>query len=215
MLLALAIGLSGCGNARNEAFDNEEGGHSAGWLPAGHKNAVKAEGTGECTECHGSNLGGGIGPSCTKCHIGSATKVHPADWYDGSGNLIVVGKHSAYVGTNTNAACANANCHGATFQGVTGSGPACTKCHLTSESNKHATGYASHSNGFLKDGGIYKTYLPSRCANVYCHGANFAGVTGSGVSCYNCHHNEGKKTNGCLGCHDETKGKTTGGTWGY
>jgi hypothetical protein len=217
VLFALLFTFSGCGEVNNETFDPDDG-HPAGWLPSGHKAAVAAEdeGVAECAECHGADLGGGNAKvSCTKCHLGGTTRVHPADWYDGSGKLIVAGKHSAYVGTNGNTSCSNANCHGATFQGVTGSGPACTKCHLASETNKHASGYSSHSNGFLKDGGIYKTYPPSRCANINCHGADFAGVTGSGTSCFDCHHQAGKKTNGCLGCHDETKGKTTGGTWGY
>jgi hypothetical protein len=282
ILFAMLFTFSGCGEVNDETFDPDDG-HPSGWLPSGHKAAVAAEDEGveECAECHGADLSGGnakvsctkchlggaakthpadwydgsgklvvagkhsayvetngtancatqychgssltgsAGPSCTSCHLGgAATRTHPADWYDGSGKLIVIDKHNVYVGTNGNTSCANANCHGAAFQGVTGSGPACTSCHLESESQKHVTGdlhkSAKHKDGFA-DGGIYKTYPPSKCSNLSCHGANFEGVTGSGSNCFDCHDGlhvsgpkSGKKTNGCLGCHSEA-----GGAWGF
>ena len=40
----------------------------------------------ETANCHGSSLTGvtGSGPSCTSCHIGSPTSVHPASWGTGT-----------------------------------------------------------------------------------------------------------------------------------
>jgi len=81
--------------------------------------------------CHGTNLTGvaNSGPSCSSCHLGGATSVHPASF--GTTSRSVDLNHGSYVTTNGAAACANAACHGTNLTGVPGSGPACVTatCH--------------------------------------------------------------------------------------
>jgi hypothetical protein len=96
---------------------------SSDWLPGEHMTAAKADIT-VCTECHGEDLAGGISRiSCTSCHLGSPTSVHPTDW------VPLFRTHGPYVAANGTAACANQYCHGTTLAGVPGSGPSCTTCH--------------------------------------------------------------------------------------
>jgi predicted CxxxxCH...CXXCH cytochrome family protein len=128
--LLLIIGLAflgGCGSStpNSQAVVNGEGQHAADWLPAGHMIAAR-EDQAVCTECHGSDYLGGIARvSCTSCHLGGVDSLHPTDWGPNTTTL-----HGAYVDSNGATGCANASCHGTTLGGVTGSGPACTSCHV-------------------------------------------------------------------------------------
>ena len=101
------------------------------------------KGTASCAvaSCHGTALTGvaNSGPSCTKCHLGGPTLVHPANWIvqlTKPGNPphaqvpTVLPDHGPYVIANGTAACLNTVCHGAQGQGVFLSGPACTMCHF-------------------------------------------------------------------------------------
>ncbi len=117
--------LSGCSNQNPESnFNPDTGKHTpSDWLPAGHMNAARAA-IASCSQCHGPDLAGGISRvSCTACHLGGPTSIHPA-W------VPLLGKHGPYAETNGTAACANQYCHGLSLEGVSGSGPSCTKCHV-------------------------------------------------------------------------------------
>ena len=99
---------------------------------ARHKAFVGQNGTGFCASanCHGTDLTGGGGPSCSSCHLGGPQSVHPAGWNTPaditSGNPL----HGQFVlSTGTTATCRNAVCHGPELQGVLLSGYACSSCH--------------------------------------------------------------------------------------
>ncbi|HUK99221.1 MAG TPA: CxxxxCH/CxxCH domain-containing protein [Nitrospirota bacterium] len=142
ILLVLLILVGGC-SSQNENYPFAGGSHPPGWLPAGHMIAAKTN-IASCSECHGSDFLGGISRvSCTSCHIGSATSVHPSSW--GTGTQLIL-NHAPYVAANNSTSCQNAYCHGSDLSGVTGSGPGCKTCHL---------------NGAFP-------FLPANCSS--CHG---------------------------------------------
>jgi predicted CxxxxCH...CXXCH cytochrome family protein len=174
----LFISLGGCGSERNDqaAFDPNTG-HANDWLPGGHMAAARSD-PGSCSTCHGADVEGGISRvSCTSCHLGGATAVHPAGW------VPVYSMHGPYVKTNSTSACANQYCHGLSLTGVANSGPSCTSCHLSPTS-----GHPSEWNPVYRDHGPYvKTNGTSACANQYCHGTSLIGVADSGPSCSLCH----------------------------
>jgi len=106
--------------------------HPAEWsgmTGTAHAPYATANGTAACANefCHGTTLGGvpDSGPSCSSCHLGGPTAIHPAAW-----GTAILTQHGPYVVANSTAACANAVCHGLTLNGVAGSGPSCkTACH--------------------------------------------------------------------------------------
>jgi len=93
-----------------------------------HGAYVDTNGTAACANaaCHGTNLAGvaNSGPACSSCHLNGSYSVHPLNWTN------VTIDHAAYVNSNGATGCANAACHGTTLGGVTGSGPACSSCHV-------------------------------------------------------------------------------------
>ncbi len=131
MLLAGLVLITGCGSPNSQApFDADAQQHPAGWLPAGHMTAARADDA-SCQECHGADFSGGISMvSCTSCPLGGALSVHPATW----AGTAVLTSHGPYVVASGPLACANIFCHGADLQGVAGSGPSCSSgtavgCH--------------------------------------------------------------------------------------
>ncbi len=183
--LILLLGLlipCGCTSQKNQSSTFADGSHPAGWLPAGHMTAATTNLT-TCTQCHGSDLSGGISQvSCTSCHIGTATSVHPVSW--GTGSQIAL-NHAPYVTANSDTSCHNTYCHGSTLSGVANSGPSCTSCHLGGVTSVHP---ADWSGSILTLHGVYAAAnTTSACANMVCHGTNLGGVTGSGPSCTSCH----------------------------
>jgi len=95
-----------------------------------HSAYVKANGNESCANmyCHGTTLEGvdKSGPSCSSCHLGGPTSVHPLDWAGGA----LVTKHGEYVSTvRSYASCATIYCHGVNLEGVIGSGHSCSRCH--------------------------------------------------------------------------------------
>lgn len=158
--------------------------HPVDWNPVYlmHGPYANTRGTQPCSSryCHGSDLGGVAqsGPSCTSCHLGGATSVHPSSWET------VALSHAAYTGSNGTASCANQVCHGAALNGVTQSGPSCSSCHLGGNTGVHPAIW----NPVSLDHGLYaKTNTTKSCANQYCHGAKLTGVAQSGPSCSSCH----------------------------
>jgi len=132
--------LSGVANSGPSCTSCHLGGaismHPTSWgtgttgIDQNHSAYASSNGTNACANasCHGSTLTGvdGSGPSCSSCHLGGSTLVHPADW-----NVDIDIKHGGYVLTNGSRSCANSACHGTDLGGVVGSGPACVQaaCH--------------------------------------------------------------------------------------
>ncbi len=164
-------------------------GHPADWVPiySTHGPYVNTSptGTSACANqaCHGTTLTGvpNSGPSCTLCHLGSPTSVHPVDW------VPIYSTHGPYVNTSPTgtSACANQYCHGPSLTGVPDSGPSCTSCHMGGVTNIHPAGWLGDA---CSNHGTYAlTNGTAGCANVYCHGTNLGGVPQSGPSCTKCH----------------------------
>jgi predicted CxxxxCH...CXXCH cytochrome family protein len=186
LLLAGLPFLTGCGSSTpnpKSPLNTTGNVHAADWLPAGHKAAAEQDQS-SCTECHGGDLLGGISRvSCTRCHIGGNSSVHPSDWVVGA--VQDWSKHPAYVAGSGNSACSNAACHGAELAGVAESGPSCTSCHLGGVASAHPQDWGQlagtlHPDYVLSNGG-------GNCANAACHGSVLGGVTYSGPACTNCH----------------------------
>jgi len=185
LLAALAV-LAGCGDSNPQTtFSSDSGKHSVhGWGTGSHAAAARTD-SAACTECHGSDLGGGISKvSCTSCHLGDEKNVHPLDW----GNLGYL-KHAQYVTQNGIASCRNAACHGESLSGVASSGPSCTLCHLGGVVQVHPYPISEWSTPGNPN--FHGTYLASHvtasCATAVCHGIDLNGVPGSGLSCQQCH----------------------------
>src|SRR5512143_1842311 len=179
--LVLTAFFIGCSDPNAQSpIDPESGSHAANWLPAAHMAAATSN-PDSCSTCHGTDFKGGIsGVSCTSCHLGSPTSVHPADW------VPVYSMHGPYVKTNSTSACANQYCHGLSLTGVPDSGPSCASCHLGGLTSGHPADWIP----------IYSTHGPyvntsptgtSACANQACHGPSLTGVPDSGPSCTSCH----------------------------
>jgi predicted CxxxxCH...CXXCH cytochrome family protein len=190
--------LAGCGSEKNEKtpeFDGDQ--HTAGWLPAGHRDAARADET-VCTECHGADFSGGISKvSCSQCHLGGVNSVHPLVW---SGQTVTA--HGGYVAGNGNTQCANAFCHGTTLSGVAQSGPSCTSCHLGGVGSVHPASWGTGSQVVPNHAPYASTNGATACSNVSCHGTNLAG--GAGPACSLCHLNGSPLTfTGCTSCHSK------------
>ena len=113
------------------------------------------------------------------------------------------GKHSAAWLPATHMTAANVNlntcaaCHGADFAGGI-SRIACGLCHMGGPTSMHPAEWLhdacfNHGTYALNSGTI-------ACANVYCHGPNLEGVSGSGPSCISCHNPVPTSAN-CGSCH--------------
>ena len=177
--LIMTLVLLGCSSPNDQShFNSDIGKHVDNWLPAGHMTAANTDLT-TCADCHGADYSGGVsGVSCTSCHLGSPTSVHPANWTP------VYSTHGSYVSSNGTSPCSNQYCHGTSLTGVPDSGPSCTACHLGSPTSVHPAGW----NPIVSTHGPYvKANTTSPCANQYCHGVTLTGVTNSGPSCTSCH----------------------------
>lgn len=174
-LLLLTITVVGCGTSNNQTtFDADKQAHPVGWLVT-HEAAVPTEASSaNCTECHGSELNGGISNiSCTMCHMDGPFAAHPTEWADP-----IALNHSYDAIVSGGKPCANINCHGADLMGGR-SGPSCTSCHIGGTMAYHPPQWAH---------GDYATVNGDQsCRNMYCHGPNLEGVTNSGWACSQCH----------------------------
>jgi hypothetical protein len=182
LILTALLFLAGCGSSVTSpaSMDPAREGHPAGWLPAGHMVAARADSS-VCTSCHGIDYSGGIAQvSCTQCHIGNALNIHPLAWGDQ-----ILSQHGGYVKANGNIRCSNIYCHGADLTGVAGSGPSCTSCHIGGVGSFHPADWGDKI--LSKHGGYVKINGNTGCANAACHGPELTGVAGSGPSCTSCH----------------------------
>ena len=153
--------------------------HPAGWLPDGHVAAAEAS-IETCETCHGTDLTGSTTHvSCTQCHLGNPESVHPILW----GNFAYA-LHAGYVRANGTSTCANVTCHGLNLEGVPGSGPSCTQCHMGGVFSVHPVEWNTNIE-------LHKDYVASNgsssCRVSVCHGADLKGVFLSGPSCDTCH----------------------------
>jgi hypothetical protein len=188
VLLSMAVLiLSGCGDRNSQSnFDAQSGTHPAGWLPTGHMVAAQLNIL-SCTDCHGDDFTGGISKvACTQCHLGNQQEIHPLQW-----GQFAYALHGSFAKLNGTTSCANALCHGTNLDGVGGTGPSCTSCHLGGPTSAHPADWntaADFSSGQLP---LHAQFVgangTSACRNVVCHGANLQGVFLSGPSCNECH----------------------------
>jgi hypothetical protein len=186
LLLLCIFLLAGCGDGNSETetpLVNQPQTtiqtHPAGWLPDGHATEAKAN-IETCTGCHGADLTGATTHvSCTQCHLGNPETIHPTMW----GNFAYA-LHSGYVKQNGTSSCANVTCHGENLDGVQGSGPSCTQCHMGGIFSKHPVEWNTNIE-------LHKDYVASNgsfsCRVSVCHGADLQGVFLSGPSCGTCH----------------------------
>ena len=186
LLLLCVFLLAGCGggSSQNETPLAQQPQvavqtHPVGWLPDGHVAPAKAS-VETCTTCHGTDLTGGTTHvSCTQCHLGNPQSVHPTQW----GNFAYA-LHPTYVSQNGTSSCANVTCHGLNLEGVPGSGPSCTQCHMGGVFSKHLVAWDTNIE-------LHKDYVASNgsssCRVSVCHGADLKGVFLSGLSCGTCH----------------------------
>lgn len=186
MLLSMfVLALSGCGDTNTQVtFGSDSGQHPSTWMPIGHVTAAKSN-VEACTECHGSDFMGGISKvACTQCHLGDEETIHPLDW-----GQFAYSKHKPYVAANGTDRCANAFCHGTKLDGVGGTGPSCSSCHLGGIASVHPPEW----NTKIDPSNIrfHASYVgqngTTACSNVVCHGSNLTGVQDSGPSCSSCH----------------------------
>lgn len=179
--------------------------HPADWsgdIEVKHKAYVAANTSSSCANsaCHGTNLGGAIGsgPSCSSCHLGGATSVHPSSWTDP-----IALSHSSFVQASGNGSCANSSCHGITLTGATG--PSCSSCHMGGAAAVHPASFGTTTRTIDLNHGTYVTTNGATgCQNNYCHGSSLSGVAGSGPACVtaSCHQNGSPLTfTACTSCH--------------
>lgn len=113
------------------------------------------------------------------------------------------GKHSTNWLPAAHMTAANANlttcadCHGSDFTGGI-SQISCGLCHMGGATSMHPAGWLR--DACFNHGGYVLNNGTAGCANVYCHGASLAGVSGSGQSCTKCHNPVPTSAN-CGGCH--------------
>ena len=184
LAFSIMVLAAGCGDPKSSVFDPDRGKHKTAWMPGGHAaaassgtstngNAIPA--TAACVECHGTDLTGGIsGVSCTACHIGGPTAIHPATWVP----IVLTHGPSVSNGTTTSAQCANQYCHGATLAGVDSSGPSCSHCHTWPFTPGSVVCGSCHD---IPPAGTRYPNMAGR------HGVHTAITGTSGTSCSPCH----------------------------
>jgi predicted CxxxxCH...CXXCH cytochrome family protein len=158
--------------------------HPETWDPVSrdHMPYAQANGTTSCANqyCHGTSLNGvaNSGPSCSSCHLGGTSLIHPVDWTQVSIN------HAPYASLLGTTSCANAACHGSELNGVDGSGPSCSSCHMGGPTRAHPE---SWTNQYTSHGPFVAASDATACSNQACHGTDLAGVQNSGPACSVCH----------------------------
>jgi mono/diheme cytochrome c family protein len=149
-----------------------------------------------CTACHGTDLTGDLGPSCTTCHEQVWTETSPPS--SGGGTSNVPSNHIENVsgflhapGKETPFSSWCTACHGTDLNGDLG--PSCNTCHgqVWTETSPPSSGgrtsnapsnHTDNVNGFLHASGKDTPYSNWCTA---CHGADLTGDLGP--SCTTCH----------------------------
>ncbi len=213
--------IGGCGNSTPNSkalFNSDSGTHPSAWIPDGHAAAAAPDGN-ACTECHGSDLSGGIsGVSCISCHVNGSP-------------FILTGCTSCHETPPSGTVAPNrAGAHTAhnVLPNVTN---ICDTCHQGAGS-----GTMKHDNGtvdvaFLSiynaKSGTAVHNADGTCSKVSCHGGQTTPVWLSGTKidvntqCELCHafgtfeynsyvsgqHDDHVDIEGipCISCHDSAK----------
>ncbi|UFS71400.1 CxxxxCH/CxxCH domain-containing protein [Geomonas sp. RF6] len=217
VLCATAL-LFACSSGNNSSsapvVTDYNGNHPADWVTShysAYKTSIAGGATSSCTECHGSDLKGGISKvSCftaqlangMQCH---ATRLgHPENW----ANPTMHGKAGAMgaPGLSTGFAYC-ATCHGSDLKGGAGKAVSCYSCHTSAPHPAkpwigggltHATTspanaalcFQCHAGGSNYGAVLASTPLPSSPAaptpdcfnNTMCHGGNVAPPHVKGVA---------------------------------
>lgn len=170
--------FAACGTPNDQiTFDENSQSHAPNWV-ADHDSA--GANSASCTQCHGEDLSGGISKvSCSACHMGGPTSVHPLYWAKP-----IALNHSGYVELSGTAGCDNRYCHGSDLLGGT-TGPSCTKCHIGGPLSAHPIDWAGQIS--TKHGNYVEQNTAASCRNIYCHGANLEGIAGISPACNVCH----------------------------
>lgn len=188
-----SIITTGCSDSnKNALFYADSGKHPENWYTE-HRAAYKND-PNVCHECHGTDLLGGTSSiSCysgsfdgQSCHAGGPSG-HPADWLPAG--------HKAAAVTDI-IVCQQ--CHGSDYAGGT-TGVSCTSCHLGGTSSVHPTSWSGNAGANHRDHVLLQGNATA-CSNLYCHGVNYGGVTGSGLSCTGCHS---ETYYNCTSCHGQ------------
>jgi predicted CxxxxCH...CXXCH cytochrome family protein len=181
LLLMGALLIVSCGTSNSKSpFDADSGAHPAGWLPKGHADAAKADGSSTCMECHGSDLSGGIsGVSCLSCHVNGSP-------------FTLTGCTSCHA---TNRPGAHNTITGHFAPSVT-LPDGCNTCH-----NGAGSGTLKHDNGtvdisllslYSSNNGTIVHNSDDTCSNVSCHGGQktpnwLTGSINVPTQCTSCH----------------------------
>jgi predicted CxxxxCH...CXXCH cytochrome family protein len=189
LLLMGALLIVSCGTSNSKSpFDADSGAHPAGWLPKGHADAAKADGSSTCMECHGSDLSGGIsGVSCLSCHVNGSpftltdcTSCH-GNPPDGTVAPNRAGAHNTITGH---------------FAAHVIFPDGCNTCH-----NGAGSGTLKHDNGvvdiallslYSSNNGTAVHNSDGTCSNVSCHGGQttpnwLTGKINLSTQCTSCH----------------------------
>lgn len=118
-------------------------------------------------------------------YFNSDTGKHISNWLPAT--------HMTAANTNLSTC---ADCHGADFAGGI-SNIACNLCHMGGATSIHPAGWLR--DACFNHGAYALSNGTTACANIYCHGPNLSGVTGSGPSCTKCHAMPHSAT--CGSCH--------------
>ncbi|MFH1264440.1 MAG: PKD domain-containing protein, partial [Planctomycetota bacterium] len=136
-----------------------------------------------CTDCHGSDILGGIGPSCYECHTDYWRYFDPADVTPPLDHTIVRGGRQHKPGhlDPFNSGCTL--CHGENLDD--GFAPSCFTCHgeLWGSGNGPPANHTELRGGFAEHKPGLGTPFQSKCTD--CHGANLN--NGFATSCFTCH----------------------------
>lgn len=180
-LIASAYLMWGCGNANDSApAVNVDGNHPAGWYVT-HRTAFPAN-PGQCPECHGAELQGGIAKvSCFSatfngqaCHL-AAGAFHPPLWTNFTTTVALQPHGAAAKQAPSQVTVAGFSscqtCHGRGFSGgVLSRNTSCFPCHGVSAPHPAAPWRASA--GSLYTHGSTNLANAPVCAQCHLNGAN-------------------------------------------
>lgn len=155
---------------------------------ARHAGYVRDNGTGQCatTLCHGAQLQGGTGPSCSVCHLGGTLSVHPANWrrqFTTAPGIVptILPDHGDYVIENGAAACITSVCHGPGTAAVT-TGIGSTRFTGTTGAITTLPGHAAGGPGTVPGTGAMQTIVPTGRACSACHTGGSVDLTTFGIT---------------------------------